>query len=85
MGLIWQPWTPVSEGSSTPGAPVAAVPWEGSFALFISDPHGDIYAIKATPGYGWELVPGRGDKLWRSDHRTIHRKRLHLVHGRRKR
>jgi hypothetical protein len=54
----WQPWTPVSEGSTTPGAPVAAIPWEDSFALFISDPTGGIYAIKATPGYGWEAVPG---------------------------
>jgi hypothetical protein len=58
MALIWQRWAPVSEGSSTPGAPIAAVPWEDSFALFISDPNGDIYAIKATPGFGWELVPG---------------------------
>jgi hypothetical protein len=59
MGLTWQPWTSVSEGVSMPGAPVAAVPWESSFALFIADPGGSIYAIKAVPGYGWELVPGR--------------------------
>jgi hypothetical protein len=58
----WDPWTSVSEGSSTPGAPVAAVPWEGSFALFIADPNGGIYAIKAVPGFGWELVPGRSTK-----------------------
>jgi hypothetical protein len=62
MAHTWQTWTPVSEGSSTPGAPVAAVPWEDSFALFISDPSGGIYAIKATPGYGWELVPGHSTK-----------------------
>ena len=62
MSLTWQPWTPVSEGSSTPGAPVAAVPWEDSFALFISDPSGGVYAIKATPGFGWEAVPGRNNK-----------------------
>ena len=62
MGLTWQPWTPVSEGSTTPGAPVAAISWEDSFALFISDPTGGIYAIKATPGYGWEAVPGRASK-----------------------
>jgi hypothetical protein len=62
MSLSWQPWTSVSEGSSTPGAPVAAVPWEGSFALFISDPKGGLYAIKAVPGYGWQLVPGHFSK-----------------------
>jgi hypothetical protein len=62
MGLTWQPWTTVSEGSSTPGAPVAAVPWGESFALFIADPGGSIYAIKAVPGYGWEVVPGRKTK-----------------------
>ena len=63
MNLIWQPWTPVSEGSSTPGAPVAAVPWEGSFALFISDPNGGVYTIKAVPGYGWTPVDlGRRSK-----------------------
>jgi hypothetical protein len=54
----WNAWTPVSEGSSVPGATVAAVPWQGSVALFISDPHGLIYAIKAVPGFGWEAVPG---------------------------
>ena len=59
MGLTWQPWTSVSEGRSMPGAPVAAVPWAQSFALFIADPGGGIYAIKAVPGFGWELVPGR--------------------------
>ena len=59
MGLNWNPWNSVSEGSSTPGAPVAAIPWEDSFAVFISDSSGGIYAIKATPGYGWEIVPGR--------------------------
>jgi len=62
MGLTWQPWTSVSQGSTTPGAPVAAIPWEGSSALFLSDPNGGVYAIKATPGYGWEAVPGRSTK-----------------------
>lgn len=62
MGLTWQPWTSVSEGSSTPGAPVAAVPWGQSFALFIADPGGGVYAIKAEPGFGWEFVPGRSTK-----------------------
>ena len=58
MGLNWHPWSSVSEGSSTAGAPIAAVPWEGSSALFASDPLGGIYAIKAVPGYGWKSVPG---------------------------
>jgi hypothetical protein len=58
MGLNWHPWSSVSDGRSTPGAPIAAVPWEGSFALFASDPLGGIYAIKAVPGYGWKSVPG---------------------------
>jgi hypothetical protein len=61
MGLTWQPWTSVSQGSSTPGAPVAAVPYgqAQNIALFIADPGGGVYAIKADPGFGWELVPGR--------------------------
>jgi hypothetical protein len=58
MDLTWDPWTNVSEGSTAPGAPVAAVPWGDSFALFLADPGGGIYAIKATPGFGWEAVPG---------------------------
>jgi hypothetical protein len=62
MALTWQSWSSVSEGSSTPGASVAAVPWKDSFALFISDPNGGIYAIIATPGYGWESVPGLTSK-----------------------
>jgi hypothetical protein len=62
MSLTWQNWTSVSQGRSTSGAPVAAVPWENSFALFIADPSGGIYAIKAEPGFGWELVPGRSTK-----------------------
>ena len=62
MGLTWQLWTSVSEGVSTPGGPVTAMPWEGSYALFISDPGGGIYTIKAVPGYGWEAVPGLTSK-----------------------
>jgi Fibronectin type III domain len=62
MGLTWQTWTSVSQGSTTPGAPVAAIPWDDSFALFLSDPNGGVYAIKAIPGYGWEAVPGRSSK-----------------------
>jgi hypothetical protein len=59
MGLTWQPWNNVSEGSSTPGAPITAVPWGNTFAVFLADPGGGVYAIKAVPGFGWKLVPGR--------------------------
>ena len=45
-----------------PWPPISAVPWGESFALFIADPGGSIYAIKALPGYGWEVVPGRNSK-----------------------
>ena len=62
MGLTWQPWASVSQGTTTPGAPVAAIPWESSFALFLSDPSGGVYAIKATPGFGWEAIPGRSTR-----------------------
>jgi hypothetical protein len=61
-GLDWQPWKSVSEGSTTPGAVIAAVPWEDSFALFITNPQGAVYTIKATQGYGWQLVPGLTSK-----------------------
>ena len=44
------------------GPPIAAVPWEDSFALFITNPQGSVYTIKAAPGYGWQLVPGLTSK-----------------------
>jgi hypothetical protein len=56
MGLLWQKWMSVSEGSTAPGGSVTAVPFEGTFALFISNPDGYVYTIKATPGFGWRLV-----------------------------
>ena len=59
MSWNWSPWSSVSEGRTTPGAPIVAVPWGDSFALFIADPGGGIYATKAETGSGWELVPGR--------------------------
>jgi hypothetical protein len=58
MSLTWQAWAAVSEGSTTPGGYVAAVPWGDTYALFLSDPNGGIYGIKATPGFGWQPVPG---------------------------
>ena len=62
MGLYWNIWTSVSEGRTVPGGPVAAVPWGNTFALFLADPNGGVYGIKAQPSYGWEGVPGRTTK-----------------------
>jgi hypothetical protein len=40
----WEPWTSVSEGSTTPGAPVSAVALGGDrVALFLADPGGGVY------------------------------------------
>jgi len=58
MSITWQSSAAVSQGSTTPGGHVAAVPWNDTYALFLSDPNGGIYGIKATPGFGWENVPG---------------------------
>jgi len=47
---VWSGWsTSMSEGKSTPGAPVTAVPWGNRFALFIADPNGGIYTAAAVP------------------------------------
>jgi hypothetical protein len=62
MGLTWHLWSSVSDGRSTAGGPIAAVPWEDSFALFLSDPWGGVYAIEAIPGFGCESVPGSNTK-----------------------
>ena len=58
MSITWGPSAAVSDGRTTPGGHVASVPWGDTFALFASDPNGGIYGIKATPGFGWENVPG---------------------------
>src|SRR6266446_6535979 len=53
------PWRSVSEGSSTPGGPVTAVPWGSGFALFLADPNGGIYTAAGDPhaGFGpWGFV-----------------------------
>ena len=34
------PWRSVSEGSSTPGGRVTAIPWGNNIALFLADPNG---------------------------------------------
>jgi hypothetical protein len=56
---VWSLWSGVSEGSSTPGARVTAVPWGNRFALFIADPNGGIYTAAGDPqaGFGpWRSV-----------------------------
>ena len=58
MSFIWQAWASVADGSSKPGAPITAVLWGDSVALFATDPSGGVYAIKAAPGFGWQAVPG---------------------------
>ena len=46
----WAPWTNVSEGRSTPGAPVAAVVTGANrVALFLADPDGGIYTTLVKP------------------------------------
>ena len=40
----WGPWTSVSQGSTTPGAPVTAVvTGPGQVSLFLANPHGRVY------------------------------------------
>jgi hypothetical protein len=58
MSITWHASTNVSEGSTMPGAQITALPWDDTYALFISDPNGGIYGIKAIPGFGWEYIPG---------------------------
>jgi hypothetical protein len=50
------PWTSVSEGRSTPGAPVTAVEMRnqpGRFALFLADPNGGVYTTSGNAQDGW--------------------------------
>jgi len=57
----WVPWSSVSQGSTTPGAPVTAVPWGQQIALFLVDPNGGIYTTGGDPQAGyrpWAYVPG---------------------------
>jgi hypothetical protein len=51
-------WASASDGASTPGSSVTAVPYLQRFALFIADPVGGIFAITGDPqGFGhWESV-----------------------------
>ena len=48
--LTWHPWSGVSEGRATPGAPVTAVPWGQRIALFVADPNGGVYTTGGSQG-----------------------------------
>jgi hypothetical protein len=53
----WSIWTSVSEGRTTPGAPIAAVSIPGQpgrFALFLADPNGGIYTTSGNARDGWD-------------------------------
>jgi hypothetical protein len=64
------PWRSVSEGSSTPGAPVMAIPWGNNIALFIADRNGGIYTALGDPNYAADRVDNginfAGFGPWRS-------------------
>jgi hypothetical protein len=50
----WGPWSSVSEGITTPGATVAAVVApDGTYTLFLADPHGGVYTASGSPAGGW--------------------------------
>ena len=46
-------WASVSDGRSTPGAPVTVVPWNNQLAAFLADPNGGIYVAAGDPGAGF--------------------------------
>jgi hypothetical protein len=54
----WNMWTNVSGATSTPGAPVKAVPQGQGFALFISDSAGGIPLVSCIRADFEKLVPG---------------------------
>src|SRR5260370_27307673 len=56
MELTWAAWASVSEGSSTPGGPVTAIPWGNNIALFLADPNGGIYTALGDPNYAADHV-----------------------------
>ena len=50
---LWGTWTSVSQGSTTPGAPVTAVvTGPGQVSLFLADPGGGVYTTSGGPA-GW--------------------------------
>ena len=63
-------WRSVSEGSSTPGGSVMAIPWGNNIALFIADRNGGIYTAVGDPNYAADHadhgVNFAGFGAWRS-------------------
>jgi hypothetical protein len=59
-------WRSVSEGSSTPGGPVTAIPWGNNIALFLADPNGGIYTALGDPNYAADHGNFAGFGRWRS-------------------
>ena len=52
---VWGHWTSVSQGSTTPGAPVSAVlALDGTYTLFLADPGGGVYTASGSLAGGWE-------------------------------
>src|SRR6516225_9693614 len=49
-------WRSVSEGRSTPGGWVTAIPWGNNIALFFADPNGGIYTALGDPNYAADRV-----------------------------
>ena len=52
----WGPWASVSQGQTTPGATVTALPLgdqSGRVALFLADPAGGVYTTAGSPDGGW--------------------------------
>jgi hypothetical protein len=49
----WWDWGSVSQGSTTPGAPITAVPWGNRLALFVADPGGGIITAVGDPQTGF--------------------------------
>jgi hypothetical protein len=59
-------WRSVSEGSTTPGAPVTAVTQGNNVALFIADPNGGVYTASGDPNYEADHGPFAGFGGWGS-------------------
>jgi len=65
-GTNWWGWGSVSQGSTTPGAPVTAVPWGNQFALFVADPRGEVFTAVGDPqtGFGhWASVSPKSQTM----------------------
>jgi hypothetical protein len=63
VGDHWGPWSTVSEGSTTPGAPITAVAdFEGRINLFLANPAGGVYTCRGfgSDWSGWSSVSEGG-------------------------